>query len=117
MRDLCEHIAYMRVQMNPEKRTILPALAFRSFTSRYQKPTLSEGFQDIIEWDFKVCHSEISNPLPRHKSIDMPSLLAMQQSGKYGRNIGHEDFYLRGVMYLVACAFTLLLLQPGESLA
>jgi bifunctional polynucleotide phosphatase/kinase len=42
------------LQMNPEKRTILPGLAFKGFSSRYQKPTLSEGFQDITEVAFKV---------------------------------------------------------------
>jgi hypothetical protein len=40
--------------MNPEKRTILPSLAFRGFQSRYQPPKLSEGFQDIYEVQFKV---------------------------------------------------------------
>jgi hypothetical protein len=42
------------LQMNPEKRTVLPGLAFKGFSSRYQKPTLSEGFQDITEVAFKV---------------------------------------------------------------
>lgn len=42
------------IQMNPEKRKILPKLAFTSFSSRYQRPELIEGFQDVIEVPFKV---------------------------------------------------------------
>ena len=42
-------------QMNPEKRTKLPPVAFRSFVDRFRKPDLSEGFQDITPVDFKVC--------------------------------------------------------------
>ena len=42
------------VQMNPEKRDILPSMAFKGFASRYQRPQLSEGFQDITEVAFKV---------------------------------------------------------------
>lgn len=41
-------------QMNPEKRTILSSLAFRAFTSKFQSPEAKEGFQDVVEWDFKV---------------------------------------------------------------
>ena len=44
-------------QMNPEKRSILPGLAFKGFSSRYQRPALSEGFQDITEVAFKVSSS------------------------------------------------------------
>ncbi len=40
--------------MNPEKRTILPGMAFRSFATRYKRPQMSEGFQDITEVAFKV---------------------------------------------------------------
>lgn len=40
--------------MNPEKRTILPPIAFRGFTTRYRRPQLSEGFQDITEIAFQV---------------------------------------------------------------
>ena len=40
--------------MNPEKRTILPAMAFSSFRSRYEPPSLSEGFEDITEVSFEV---------------------------------------------------------------
>ncbi|KAI9734723.1 MAG: hypothetical protein M1818_006710 [Claussenomyces sp. TS43310] len=41
------------VHMNPERRTTLPAQAFRGFVSRYQCPELSEGFQDIVELNFQ----------------------------------------------------------------
>jgi hypothetical protein len=47
-------IALIVVQMNPEKRSILSSLAFKHFTSRYQPPQLSEGFQDITEINFQV---------------------------------------------------------------
>ena len=40
--------------MNPENRSILPPMAFRSFASRYVKPALSEGFQDITDVEFMV---------------------------------------------------------------
>lgn len=44
-----------QVQMNPEGRQMLPAIAFRSYVQRFQEPTLAEGFQDITVVDFKVC--------------------------------------------------------------
>lgn len=40
------------VQLNPEARASLPALAFNSFVSRFKEPELSEGFQDIVEIEF-----------------------------------------------------------------
>lgn len=40
--------------MNPEKRSILPGLAFKGFTSKYRRPQLHEGFQDITEVAFQV---------------------------------------------------------------
>ncbi|KAL9621061.1 MAG: hypothetical protein Q9160_004446 [Pyrenula sp. 1 TL-2023] len=42
--------------MNPEKRAALPAAAFKGYASRYQEPTLKEGYQDIIQVDFQVRH-------------------------------------------------------------
>jgi hypothetical protein len=33
---------------------MLPAVAFLSFRSRYQEPSLKEGFQDILKVDFQV---------------------------------------------------------------
>ncbi|ETI22171.1 polynucleotide kinase 3'-phosphatase [Cladophialophora carrionii CBS 160.54] len=39
--------------MNPENRSQLPGIAFRSFLQRLQEPTLDEGFQDIYKVDFE----------------------------------------------------------------
>ncbi|EMR87027.1 putative polynucleotide kinase 3 phosphatase protein [Botrytis cinerea BcDW1] len=58
---VCEHndaVRALNETMNPEKRKILPKLAFTSFTSRYQRPELIEGFQDITEVPFKFEGSE-----------------------------------------------------------
>lgn len=44
-------------QMNPEKRIMLPKMAFTGFASRYREPRVEEGFQDITKVDFKVCSS------------------------------------------------------------
>lgn len=38
--------------MNPEKRQLLPGIAFSSFKQRYQQPQLAEGFEDITKVDF-----------------------------------------------------------------
>ena len=59
---LCEHNDTVRAlasndgigKFNPEKRTILPHSAFAGFASRYQRPKLGEGFQDIVEVHFQV---------------------------------------------------------------
>lgn len=40
--------------LNPEKRTMLPKVAFTSFTARYREPKVEEGFQDIVRVDFEV---------------------------------------------------------------
>jgi bifunctional polynucleotide phosphatase/kinase len=37
---------------NPEKRTILPGMAFSGFKSRYRAPTIDEGFEDIVAIPF-----------------------------------------------------------------
>ncbi|KZF25768.1 putative DNA 3'-phosphatase Tpp1 [Xylona heveae TC161] len=54
---LCEHNDIVRSLngelMNPEKRTLLPKVAFTGFTSRFREPTLEEGFEDIIKVDFQ----------------------------------------------------------------
>ncbi|KAI4288359.1 MAG: hypothetical protein L6R35_002375 [Caloplaca aegaea] len=54
---LCEHNDTVRAiaggQFNPEKRTILPHSAFSSFASRYKRPKMEEGFQDIVPVDFQ----------------------------------------------------------------
>ena len=38
--------------MNPEKRDLLPGIAFKSFQQRFQEPTPEEGFEDITLVDF-----------------------------------------------------------------
>jgi len=42
--------------MNPEARTMLPGIAFRSFVQRFQGPTLEEGFEDIYDVNFEVSY-------------------------------------------------------------
>ena len=42
------------LQMNPERRTMLPKMAFTGFAARYREPKLEEGFQEITKVDFKV---------------------------------------------------------------
>ncbi|OBT83175.1 hypothetical protein VE02_07734, partial [Pseudogymnoascus sp. 03VT05] len=53
---VCRHNDVVRAlnrEMNPEKRTILPNIAFSSFNSKYRPPTLEEGFKEITEVKFK----------------------------------------------------------------
>lgn len=58
--EICEHNDVVRAlnkEMNPEKRTILPSMAFRGFKSRYEAPKLTD-FQDIYEVAFKFHGTE-----------------------------------------------------------
>ncbi|KAK1765385.1 polynucleotide kinase 3 phosphatase [Phialemonium atrogriseum] len=53
---LCEHndaVRSMNKSLNPESRPSLPKLAFNGFSSRFKEPKLKEGFQEIVEVDFK----------------------------------------------------------------
>ncbi|OTA86386.1 hypothetical protein M434DRAFT_399935 [Hypoxylon sp. CO27-5] len=53
---LCEHNDVVRAlnkPMNPEARAALPALAFNGFFSRFKEPKVKEGFQDVVEIEFK----------------------------------------------------------------
>lgn len=43
----------MNKEMNPEARSALPKLAFNGFASRFKEPKVKEGFQDIVEVEFK----------------------------------------------------------------
>ncbi|POS82651.1 hypothetical protein EPUL_004207, partial [Erysiphe pulchra] len=55
--EICIHNDVVRAlndNMNPEKRTILPGIAFNGYKKKFQPPNLDEGFQDIIEVPFKV---------------------------------------------------------------
>lgn len=52
---LCQHnnaVRAFRPKDKKEKRELLPAIAFTSWTSRYEKPTVEEGFSNITEVDF-----------------------------------------------------------------
>ncbi|RKF53945.1 Bifunctional polynucleotide phosphatase/kinase [Erysiphe neolycopersici] len=54
--EICIHNDIVRAlndNMNPEKRTILPGIAFNGYKKKFQPPKLDEGFQDIIEVPFK----------------------------------------------------------------
>ncbi|KAK5110111.1 hypothetical protein LTR62_006245 [Meristemomyces frigidus] len=59
---LCEHNDAVRALtgdlMNPEKRTMLPKMAFTGFIARHREPQTSEGFEDITKVDFKFQGSE-----------------------------------------------------------
>lgn len=53
---LAEHnnaVRAMNANLNPEKRDYVPAIAFNSFGSRFKQPKTDEGFQDVIEAEFK----------------------------------------------------------------
>ncbi|RPA97951.1 PNK3P-domain-containing protein [Choiromyces venosus 120613-1] len=55
--DLCQHNDAVRAfggeLVNPEKRTLLPKIAFTSFTSRFAEPRIDEGFQDMTKVEFQ----------------------------------------------------------------
>ncbi|GAB1318316.1 DNA kinase/phosphatase Pnk1 [Madurella fahalii] len=53
---LCEHndvVRSLNKSLNPEARQALPKLAFNGFGSRFKEPKTLEGFQDVIQVDFK----------------------------------------------------------------
>ncbi|PNS17341.1 Bifunctional polynucleotide phosphatase/kinase [Sphaceloma murrayae] len=54
---LCEHNDTVRAlvggSMNPEKRSMLPKMAFSGFAGRYREPTVREGFQDVVKVEFR----------------------------------------------------------------
>lgn len=77
------------IQMNPEKRNILPKLAFTSFNSRYQRPELTEGFQDITEVPFKVRLTAYYH-LPSMFNAEVISSREAKPNEKFGLNIGFE---------------------------
>ncbi|OAP60962.1 polynucleotide kinase 3'-phosphatase [Fonsecaea erecta] len=62
--DVLQPLGYERVNqdilktMNPENRTQLPGIAFRSFAQRFQEPRLEEGFEDIYKVDFEFKGTE-----------------------------------------------------------
>lgn len=57
---LCEHNDAVRAfggasggRFNPERRTVLPKMAFAGFEKRYREPTVKEGFQDVVKVAFR----------------------------------------------------------------
>ena len=54
---VCKHNDAVRALndtlFNPERRAMLPGMAFSGFATRYREPTISEGFQDITIIPFK----------------------------------------------------------------
>jgi hypothetical protein len=77
--------------MNPEKRMILPSMAFRGFMSRYKKPELNEGFQDITEVAFRVCLSHAINRFMKLIDCDPCSSRDPRRNVEYGLGIGPEN--------------------------
>lgn len=60
---VCEHNDTFRAlhvgqETNPEKRSLLPRVAFSSFASRYRKPEVSEGLEEIMVVDFQFDGSD-----------------------------------------------------------
>ena len=85
--------------MNPEKRAMLPNVAFTSYGSRFRAPTIDEGFQDILKIDFLVSVA-LSQALPynlardsmmcAHVSFRARSLQATRNSARCGASTGSE---------------------------
>ncbi|KAK0705763.1 polynucleotide kinase 3 phosphatase-domain-containing protein [Apiosordaria backusii] len=53
---LCEHNSAVRAlnkSLNPEDRQLLPQLAFNGFKSRFKEPKDKEGFDEIVDLEFK----------------------------------------------------------------
>lgn len=53
---LAEHnnaVRAMNKGLNPENRDNVPKIAFNSYSSRFKQPKTEEGFQDVIEAEFK----------------------------------------------------------------
>ena len=88
--------------MNPEQRTILSSLAFRAFASKFQPPTVKEGFQDVVEQAFKVNLGSNHRLFFIHKRgvteyadhCFPHSLMAQMQSEKSGDDIGLENIFI-----------------------
>ena len=54
---LCQHNDCIRAlstgSSNPEKRSMLPSIAFRGFAQSFVEPKIEEGFQDVVKVPFK----------------------------------------------------------------
>ncbi|KAI9671732.1 MAG: hypothetical protein M1831_003260 [Alyxoria varia] len=59
---LCEHNDAVRAlnegAMNPERRRMLPKLAFTGFASRFEEPRKEEGFEEVVSVDFRFQGTE-----------------------------------------------------------
>jgi hypothetical protein len=92
--------------MNPEKRGILPNMAFRGFSSRYKRPELKEGFQDITEVAFRVCLSHAINITRELIDHDACSSMDPKQNVEYGLDTGPDlkiTTGIDGLLLVVAC--------------
>lgn len=59
--EVCEHNSAARALnplINPEKREILPTVAFRSFKSRFKEPSAKEGFEEVVPVEFRFRGTE-----------------------------------------------------------
>ena len=59
--EACRHndaVRALNPTLNPEKRTMLPGMAFSGFSSRYREPKIEEGFHEIVQVAFKFRGSE-----------------------------------------------------------
>lgn len=62
--DACKHNDTVRalhrghVDLNPERRDMLPFVAFTGFRSRFREPEVAEGFQEIVSVPFVFCGSD-----------------------------------------------------------
>lgn len=76
--------------MNPEARKMLPKLAFTSFASRFQEPTIKEGFEEVMTVDFAVGLLASTLPMqhPANPTSCWNSLMVRMRSGECGANIG-----------------------------
>jgi hypothetical protein len=77
---------------------MLPAMAFSSFRSRHQEPSVTEGFQDVLNVDFKVWiplttlgSNFPSNPKQALTAITTFSSKGRQSSDRPGLGTGSRE--------------------------
>jgi bifunctional polynucleotide phosphatase/kinase len=51
-KELCEHLNIMRERLTGEPR--IPKLVYRIFDSKYEKPTINEGFESVLDYTPKL---------------------------------------------------------------
>ncbi|KHN94351.1 DNA kinase/phosphatase Pnk1 [Metarhizium album ARSEF 1941] len=103
---ICEHNDAVRAHnrsLNPEARPRLPKLAFTGFSSRYKAPQSKEGFQDIVEVDFRFMGTKEEHASPKH---GIPWIPGVQNDTfgepKFGLTMHDDDFsgFLGSVRYI-----------------